>query len=69
MAIEKILILFGILLILSLLTCADEKSLKSSFDPEDIEYYLTIGQQIAKFMCRHFNEVMTSLNITKDDML
>lgn len=38
-------------------------------NPEDFEYYKAIGVQIAKYMCRHFDQLLTDFNITKSDLL
>jgi hypothetical protein len=67
---NKILItLFEILIISGLIVNVTSAEDKNTFDLEDVEYFKEIGMQIAKFMCRHFDEVLVSLNITKDDML
>lgn len=64
---KKLLMLLGILLISHAIKASRGED-KNPFDPEDVEYFKEIGQQIAKFMCRHFDEVLTSLNVTKDDL-
>lgn len=68
MAIDKLLILTGVLIIINAIKSTRAETFKNSFDPEDVEYFKEIGIQIANFMCRHFDEVMESLNITKKDL-
>jgi cytochrome b subunit of formate dehydrogenase len=69
MAYKNLITLFGILIISGLIVNVTSAEDKNTFDPEDVEYFKEIGMQIAKFMCRHLDEVLVSLNITKDDML
>ena len=66
-AMKKILSFIAIFAIIySTAAVGDEKK---PFDPEELEYFKMIGKRIAKYMCRHLNEIFETLNVTQSDLL
>ena len=65
-AMKKVLIFLAIFAIVySTAAVGDEKQ----FDPEELAYFKMIGKRIAKYMCRHLDEIFETLNVTQSDLL